>query len=202
MERIRTNRFAAEVARGLSFVPVALLERAGTIHFWEGNIYLEGGIYDRHPQGGNLETYRLHYPDDDHYASAFSPLHLRYRPADDRCSTVCFTGRGGRYPCPPATVVHEVGHCLLYSLDSYENWPWPFRSLAGLPCLPIISSYSSDSYTEQFCDALVAWLLPRSQLWGRHAPGPERLWEGGRRWLAVMNGMAGLPSDLPPRALR
>jgi hypothetical protein len=78
------------------------------------------------------------------------------------------------------------------------------RSAAGLPPVPGITDYKPDIYSEQFCEAAAAWLMPPDLLIGRYRGAPERLWEGegGRHWLAVMNELAGWPSDLPPVSLR
>jgi len=189
VERIKSQRFAEEVAQGLDYIPSPLLERIGGVHFFEGDLHFAG------------YWPRCH----DSYASAYSPKHLHHLPAHRRCPTVTASTspHHRRFGLPPYVVVHEMHHCLQWALGSYDDrWPWPLREKAGLPNLPVITSYKPDLYVEQFCEAAAAWLMPRFLLPGRYRGSAERLWEGGRGWLAMMNGLVGWPSDLPPRSLR
>jgi hypothetical protein len=192
VERIRTQRFAEDVGRGLELIPPRVLERIGPAHFHEGSLTFSG-------------DYAWPMPEN-HYASAFCPYHFAYsrRPADQRCQTVCFTGVPWQPEFEVDAVIHEIGHCLQYALGSFDRgWCWPFYNLIGLPALSgAITTYKADTYCEQFSEAMAAWLLPAELFHHRMIGSAERLLDRGPELLGFFNQLAGLPADTLPVSLR
>lgn len=190
MERVRTQEFVEAVAHGLSYVPAGVLKKVGSVHWFEGDLSFAG--------------YSSSLPES-HYMSAFSTRHLQiYNHADRLCPTICFTGVPWQSIPDPHDVVHELGHSLQTGLGSYEDsWGWPVANRIGLPTLGgPITTYEEETYCEQFCEAMVAWLLPAHELTHRYSGSAERLQEDCPELLGLLNEWAGWPADQPPKALQ
>ncbi len=188
MERIRTQRFAESITRGLEMMPERVLELIGPVHWHEGNLYFAG--YSDEPAPPEA------------WACVSSPEHFRWggRNADRCCTTV----EGLTATLPPVPVIHELGHCLQFALGSYGGlWSWPIRNMVGLPSIAPLTEYEEEIYSEQFSEAMALWLAPREAI-GIHArydAGAERLWNDNPELLAFLNKLAGWPADRLPRAL-
>lgn len=132
LSRIPDQRYAEAIGRGLWFLPDGIRRKVEGVRFVCGVDPIFAGY------GPGIEA----TPDGRSYrdtAHVCYPCHFDGRPASDRVTTVIF-------PSVPhlATVVHELGHALDWSLG---------RKHIAQP----VTAYARTNRDEAFAEALTAW---------------------------------------------